>query len=80
MIRCIPIIILIYVSVSAAWCGVDAAFALLEARGWGFGRIFLALAIIIEWALGKIVGEIGTGEKEIGERNRNKREWGRNWK
>jgi hypothetical protein len=74
MIRCIPIIILIYVSVSAAWCCVDAAFALLEARGWGFGRIFLALAIIIEWALGKIVGEIGTGEKEIGERNRNERE------
>jgi hypothetical protein len=56
MIRRISIIILIYVSVSAAWCCVDAAFTLLKARGWCFGSVFLGWVSCVVLRLIRVEG------------------------
>lgn len=45
MIRSIPVIVLVNVSISRAGRSVQAAFALLEAGGWGLGRIPLIRAL-----------------------------------
>jgi hypothetical protein len=77
MIRRIPLIIPIYMPISTARRGVETAFALLEAGGWGFGCVFLGGVSF--WVASVAIWKGGDGW-EMGREGIEEREKGGKWK